>query len=53
MQAGTAQRVRREISWLSRQGLDWITLSRQVSQQLRRVVPYDSSCWHRRACWRF
>lgn len=38
--------VAREIAWLCHQGLDWVTLSTQASVLLRKVVPYESVCWH-------
>ena len=44
-----AERLRRagtEIGRLARLGLDWVTFSTEVSDTLRRVVPFDRACWH-------
>ena len=40
------RRARREIVGLGREGLDWVTFSTQVTEALRRVIPFEGSCWH-------
>ncbi|HEX2053004.1 MAG TPA: helix-turn-helix transcriptional regulator [Actinomycetota bacterium] len=40
------QRIREEILRLGGQGLDWLTFATGVTELLRRVVPFDRSCWH-------
>ncbi len=39
-------RARAEVVRLARGGHDWVTFSTQVSETLRRVIPFDRSCWH-------
>jgi DNA-binding CsgD family transcriptional regulator len=38
--------VRKDIERVSHQGLDWVTLAREVSALVDTVVPFDRSCWH-------
>lgn len=40
------RRTRAEIVRLSDDGLDWITFSTQATESIRRVVPFQRSCWH-------
>jgi len=40
------RRTRDEITRLARSGLDWVTFSTEVSEVLRRVIPFDRNCWH-------
>ncbi|HEV3400693.1 MAG TPA: helix-turn-helix domain-containing protein [Acidimicrobiales bacterium] len=35
-----------EIRELARAGLDWVTLSSELSESIGRVVPFDRCCWH-------
>ncbi len=46
MDAERARRTRNEIVRLTREGLDWVTLSTRASEAIRRVVPFDRACWH-------
>ena len=39
-------RTRREIVRLARAGLDWVTFATEVTEVLRRAIPFDRSCWH-------
>ena len=40
------RRTRAEITRLARSGLDWLTFSTEITEVLRRVIPFDRSCWH-------
>jgi DNA-binding CsgD family transcriptional regulator len=40
------RRTREGIAQLARAGLDWVTFSVEVTEKLRRVLPFDRSCWH-------
>ena len=40
------RRARREIVGLGQEGLDWVTYSSQVTEVMRRVIPFEGSCWH-------
>jgi len=31
---------------LAEAGLDWVTLAAEATEELRRAVPFDASCWH-------
>lgn len=47
--AGAAQgrrQARKQISWLCDDGLDWVTLTREATRLLQRVVPFERVCWH-------
>lgn len=46
MREEVAGRSRRELARLATSGLDWITLSTQAEEILRRAVPFGPSCWH-------
>ena len=46
MDGERARRARNQIVRLTREGLDWVTFSAQASEAIRRVVPFDRSCWH-------
>ena len=46
MNEGRLRRTRNEIVRLAHDGLDWVTFSTQVSETLRRVIPFEASCWH-------
>ncbi len=39
-------RTRDKIARLARAGLDWVTFSVEATEELRRAVPFDRSCWH-------
>jgi DNA-binding CsgD family transcriptional regulator len=39
-------RARDRIARLAEAGLDWVTFSVDATEELRRAVPFDSSCWH-------
>jgi DNA-binding CsgD family transcriptional regulator len=40
------RRTRADIVRLADDGLDWVTFSTQATEVLRRVVPFQRSCWH-------
>ncbi len=40
------RRTRADIVRLADDGLDWVTFSTQATEILRRVVPFQRSCWH-------
>lgn len=40
------RRIREDIERLARAGLDWVTFSVEATERLRRVIPFDRSCWH-------
>lgn len=40
------RRTRNEIQRLAASGLDWVTFATRATETLRRVVPFDRSCWH-------
>src|SRR5262249_22299689 len=40
------RRARDRIVRLADAGLDWVTFSVEATEELRRAVPFDSSCWH-------
>jgi DNA-binding CsgD family transcriptional regulator len=40
------RRARDKIARLARAGLDWVTFSVEATEELRRAVPFDRSCWH-------
>ncbi len=40
------RRARREIVGLGREGLDWVTFATQITETLRRVIPFEGTCWH-------
>ncbi len=46
MNGDRLRRTRNEIVGLAHDGLDWVTFATQVSQTLRRVIPFEASCWH-------
>jgi hypothetical protein len=39
-------RTRRKIELLAHAGLDWVTFSSEATEELRRAIPFDRSCWH-------
>ena len=40
------RRARDTIDRLARAGLDWVTFSVEATDELRRAIPFDRSCWH-------
>ncbi len=40
------QRTREQIPRLARAGLDWVTFATEATEILRRIIPFDRSCWH-------
>jgi DNA-binding CsgD family transcriptional regulator len=40
------RRTRDKIERLARAGLDWVTFSVEATEELRRAIPFDRSCWH-------
>jgi DNA-binding CsgD family transcriptional regulator len=46
MKSELPRRARDEIERLARAGLDWVTFSVEATEKLRRVIPFDRSCWH-------
>src|SRR5579884_2297587 len=40
------RRTRDKIERLAHAGLDWVTFSAEATEELRRVIPFDRSCWH-------
>jgi DNA-binding CsgD family transcriptional regulator len=40
------RRLRRDIADLADSGLDWVTFASRAGEELRRVVPFDRTCWH-------
>jgi hypothetical protein len=40
------RRARDRIVRLAEAGLDWVTFSTEATEELRRAVLFDSSCWH-------
>jgi DNA-binding CsgD family transcriptional regulator len=40
------RRTRDKIVQLAQAGLDWVTFSAEATEELRRAVPFDRSCWH-------
>jgi hypothetical protein len=45
----TGERLRRtrdKIVRLTQAGLDWVTFSVEATEELRRAIPFDRSCWH-------
>jgi DNA-binding CsgD family transcriptional regulator len=40
------RRARDRIARLAEAGLDWVTFSIEATEELRRAVSFDSSCWH-------
>jgi DNA-binding CsgD family transcriptional regulator len=41
-----SRRLHDRIEHLADAGLDWVTFSTEVTEQLRREIPFDRSCWH-------
>lgn len=39
-------RLRGRIGRLAEAGLDWVTFAIEATEELRRVIPFDRSCWH-------
>lgn len=39
-------RTRDRIVRLAGAGLDWVTFSVEATEELRRAIPFDRSCWH-------
>jgi DNA-binding CsgD family transcriptional regulator len=46
MNAATAREVGRDITSLCHRGLDWVALSKEAGQLIRKVVPHERVCWH-------
>src|SRR6185503_13695195 len=42
----TLRRARKEILRLGASGLDWVSFATRATDVIRRVVPFDRSCWH-------
>jgi DNA-binding CsgD family transcriptional regulator len=40
------RRTREKIVRLAEAGLNWVTFSAEATHELRRAIPFDSSCWH-------
>ena len=40
------RRTRDDVVRLSRRGHDWVTFATEATEMVRRVVPFDRSCWH-------
>lgn len=40
------RRTRDKIVRLAHAGLDWVTFSVEATEELRRAIPFDRSCWH-------
>jgi len=40
------RRTRDQIVRLADAGLDWVTFSAEATEEVRRVIPFDRSCWH-------
>lgn len=40
------RRLRREIERLVTRNIDWVTFASLTGESLRRVVPFDRTCWH-------
>jgi DNA-binding CsgD family transcriptional regulator len=38
--------LRSEILRLGARGLDWVSFATEATEAIRRVVPFDRSCWH-------
>lgn len=46
MRRDVVRRARAEIAALAQDGRDWPAFAAKASDTLRRVVPFDRSCWH-------
>ena len=40
------RRTRDQVVRLAHAGLDWVTFATEITETVRRVVPFDRSCWH-------
>jgi DNA-binding CsgD family transcriptional regulator len=40
------RRTRDKLLRLAHAGLDWVTFSAEATEEVRRVIPFDRSCWH-------
>jgi DNA-binding NarL/FixJ family response regulator len=40
------RRLRSEILRLGESGLDWVSFATSTTEVIRRVIPFDRSCWH-------
>jgi DNA-binding CsgD family transcriptional regulator len=46
MRREVVRSAREEIAELAQSGLDWVTFAARAGATIRRVVPFDSACWH-------
>ena len=46
MKSEDFRRTRDKVWRLAQAGLDWVTFSVEATEALRRVIPFDRSCWH-------
>ena len=44
--ADQLRRTRDEVVRVGRRGENWVTFATEVTEVIRRVVPFDRSCWH-------
>jgi DNA-binding CsgD family transcriptional regulator len=46
MERERLRRTRDKIVRLAHAGLDWVTFAAEATEDLRRALPFDRSCWH-------
>ena len=46
MDADRLRRTAEEVRRLAAEELDWLTLASELTETIRRVVPFDRCCWH-------
>ena len=40
------RRTRDQVVRLAQAGLDWVTFATEITETVRRAIPFDRSCWH-------